>query len=370
MSDTQPTSSDGDASNSDPIDRIDAWLAAQDGDSTEQTTDDDPQGDDEGGEPKNAATPPDNPAKDAPAKDAEPQITTAQLAAFLGVDEADIDVDADGTPVFRNKIDGKESTAKFADIRKSYQQQGHAENQMREAAAIKAEAQRKVQEADQAIAARHQQFQQSLQDVHNLTAVAQAELQREFNAVPWDQLRQADPAEFAARRQEFNDRNARIQAVFQNLNQRHQQAQQAQQWQWQQQQQAQSEAEQAALASEAGRVTELIPEWKNDATAQKEVKEIREWALKEGYSADELNGMRKAHQVKAIRMAWQQATLREARPAVENKVRAAPKLVKPGQAPQTDGNTAMLKDLKQRSRATGGDGTKAAAAWLIAKGLA
>jgi hypothetical protein len=357
-----PTAGDSGASTpSDPIDRIEALLARDDGDSTGQSeTTDDPHPD---------ASNPDDSKDGAPARDDEPQITTAQLASFLGVDESEIDVDEDGTPVFKTKVDGKESAAKFADIRKSYQLERHAENRVREAAAKEAAAAARVQEAEQAAAQHWQRTQAQLGEINSINQVLQQELAGEFQAVPWDALWQENPAQARALERKFEQRQQRINAVSQTIQQRNAQAMQQAQWQQQANAQQSKEREQA-------RVREVIPEWKDPAVAQKEATSIGEWAIQAGYDPNYLKAISDglipgaAVIVQGMRQAWQHATLKQSKPDVENKVRSAPKLVKPGQPTQTDGNTAALKSLKQQVRSTGGTSNKAVEAYLLATGKA
>jgi hypothetical protein len=353
MSDMQPTAGDGGASTSDPVDRIEAFLSAQDGDSneTDSSTSD-----------SSAKT--DKPESGDPAKESEPQFTTAHLAAYLGVDESDIDVDDEGQPIFKTKIDGKESAAKFSDLRKTYQLQGHAENRAREAAEREKAAERKLQEADQVIQQRHAQVEQNLQQVQQLAAIAGDELGREYNAIPWAELKQADPGRAALLEVEFQKRAQRIQGVFSDINNRRTQAQQ----QAEQQREAQK---QESLAREFRRLTEIIPEWKDQAVAEKERHELLAWIEKSGIDRDGLD-LTKASQVALVRRAWKHDTLQASKPAVENKVRTAPKLVKPGQAQtQGEGNAQRVKALKQQIRSSKpGDSTKAFADFLLGTGLA
>lgn len=357
-----PTGSDSGASTpSDPIDRIEAFLAASDSDSTGQTEQSD--------EPADAAKP-DKPEGGEPAKDSEPQITTAQLAAFLGIEESEIDVDEDGTPVFKHKIDGKESTAKFADIRKDYQLKGHAENVTREAAAKVAAAERRLQEAEQQSTQRLQHADQQLQQIAEFAQIQQQDLMADYNAIDWNRLWQDNPSQAGILRDQFQAKGARIQNALQTAAQR----QQAMRQQMDQQRQ---QFAQKALEAETSRVFELIPEWKDPAVANAESNGIRTWALQRGYDPNYLKALSEgqvpgaALVVQDMRRAWQHETLQKSKPTTEAKVRAAPKLVKPGQAPTPgEGNANVLKGLKQQARTTGGDSAKATAAWLIAKGLA
>lgn len=354
-----PTAGDSGASNPDPIARLENFLAAQDGDTSQPQASEGKPAD---AEPAQAATP-DKPEGDAPAKSDEPQITTAQLASFLGVDESEIDVDDDGQPVFKTKVDGKESAAKFADIRKSYQLGIHAENRAREAANKEAAAQRKMQEADQAIQSKLQEQQSSLQQLGQMAAILQQELTGEYQSINWDALWQQDAAQARALERRFEARQQRVNGVFQQINARGQQAQQ----QAEQQRKANEERNQQAQSE---RLVTLIPEWKDAAVFQKERDDILGWVQKTGFDVGDFD-LNKATHVSALRQLWQHATLQASKPGIEKKVREAPKLVKPGAATQADtSNSAVLKDLKSKVKETGGKSTDAVKQWLLAKGLA
>jgi hypothetical protein len=361
MTDTaNPTAGNSGASNPDPIDRLEAYLAASDGDTGAQ----EPQGGNTPKEPAaQAAKTPDKPSEGATGEDTEPQITTSQLAKVLGVDESLIDVDADGAPVFKTKIDGKESAAKFQDFLKTHQLQGHAENRVREAAEKEKAAERKMQEADQATQAKLQEQQASLQQLHQMNAILQEELRGEYQSINWDALWQQDPAQARALERRFDARQQRINGVFQTIQMRNAQAQQ-------QAEQMRKANEEKSKAAQAERLFSLIPEWKDSATFQKERDEIIGWLNKTGFDASEFD-LNKATHVSALRQLWQHATLQAAKPEIEKKVREAPKLVKPGAAQQADtSNSAVLKDLKSKVKESGGKSTQALTQLLLAKGLA
>lgn len=352
MDEQNPTGGDTGASTPDPIDRLEAFLAAQDGDSTQDDGDDDPAQAEKTEQPENDAQ-----------DDKQPPITTAQLAQFLGVDESAIDVDEDGAPVFKGKVDGKEQKAKFADLVKTYQLQAHAENRVREAAAKEQAAERRLQEADQAIQAKLQEQQQSLANTAQLAAVLQEELKGEYQSINWDELWQTNPAQARSIERRFEQRQQRINGVFQQIQARTAQAQQ------QAVQMRQAAAEQNDRRQRE-QLLKLVPEWSDQATFAKERVEILQWVEKSGVDPQDLD-LSKASQVALLRRAWQHDTLQQSKPAVEKQVRAAPKLVKPGTSQQADTtNTAMLKSLKQQVKQTGGRGSKALEQYLLAAGKA
>jgi hypothetical protein len=279
----------------------------------------------------------------------EPQtVSTADVAKYLGVDESMLDVDEDGTIKVRTKIDGKDGAAKFSDLLKDYQLRGHAENKARE-----------VAEREKAIQARAQEVEQhaqaKLQQVEHLTKIAAGQLMREYQGINWEALRQQDPGQYAALRADFQERNTQLQAALQSVG--YQQQQQAQQAEGQRR---------AFLAEQAEKLPELIPEWKDQAIAQKERGEIRDWALKAGFQAAEVDNLTHAHHVAVMRKAMQYDKLQQSKPAIENKVRTAPKLVKPGQSQEVDSKTQNLRNLKTQIKASGGK--RGIADWLLASG--
>lgn len=345
MDDNAPTSGNGDAAF---IDRIDAILSAESADST---TDDNPS-------PEKQRT--GKPQGDDQAQDQGPQITTADLAQVLGIPEDEIDVDEDGKPVFKTKIDGKEGKAKLEDFRKVYQLNGHADNRAREAAEKEKAAERKMQEAEQVIAQRWQQVEQQAAQIQQIAAAAHQELNHEYAQINWVELWQTDPGRAGLMEKQFQARNARINQMFSQAEQ--QRAMQAQHWQ--QQRQAN---EQQFKQTQVQRLYELIPEWKDTETANKEKAEMWAWIQKAGMDPQDLD-LNRASQVHLLRRAWQHATLQSTKPDVENKVRAAPKLIRPGAAAQDqkDGmNPAHRRNLMQHIKGSSGRSTDAFARFLL-----
>jgi hypothetical protein len=279
----------------------------------------------------------------------EPQtVTTADIAKYLGVEESMLDVDEDGTIKVRTKIDGQDGAAKFKDLLKDYQLRGHAENRVKEVAEREKAIQTRMQEVEQ-------QAQARLQQVEHLAGVAAGELMREYQSIDWNTLRATDPGQFAALRQEFQERNAKLQATLQSVG--YQNAQRAQQ---EQQQQA------AFLQEQAQKLPEVIPEWKDSAIANKEREEIASWAVKAGFHPNEVANLSHAHHVAVMRKAMLYDKQQAAKPAIEARLRTAPKLVKPGQSETVDPKAQSLRNLRTEIKASGGK--KGVADWLIATG--
>jgi hypothetical protein len=301
----------------------------------------------EGKAPETAEEASEKPEDGDPEQSQEPQLSTADLAKILGVDETTFDVDGDGNISVKTKIDGKEGAAKFADLLKTYQLQGHAENRAREVAEKEKALQARQQEAEQ-------QFAQRMQQAENLHKFAISELTREFQSINWAALEQENPGHAALLRQKYQDRNTQLQnglmAVEHNKRQ----------------QMAQAQAKQREdMQAQAARLPELIPEWKDDAVASKEREAIVQWAAKAGLSPQDVN-LAKAEVIKLLHTAMKQSELQSARPAIENLVRKAPKIVKPGQA-AVDSKAEKQQSLKRDVVKSGGKGGSLEA-YLLATG--
>ena len=131
----------------------------------------------------------------------------------------------------------------------------------------------------------------------------------------------------------------------------------------------QSEMQQAArVAEEAQRLPTLIPEWKDSTVAQKEAKDLIDWGRKVGYTDQQLASLNtsSALHVATTRKAMLYDKLQESKASVENKVRTAPRIVKPGQAEQ-DGPGKALRDLRTTIQKSGGRGDSVAE-WLLKAG--
>lgn len=336
MQDENPTS-DGGASIEE---RLDRYLAAEG----------DPEPEEQDTEPQQAAEEPDVEPEDGEQEATQPQLSTTDFAKVLGIDESMLDLDPEGNAIVKTKIDGKEGTAKFADVLKSYQLQGHIDNKAREVAEQQKAMQQRMEQVEQVV-------QQRVTQLDGLASAAAQELTREFQSVDWQWLRENNPGEYSARWQEFQYRNQSIAQIAQAAEHERRQLD-AQR----------DEREKATLREEAQRLPTLIPEWKNEETSAKERQAIMEWALKSGAKPERVQKMSDAFDVAAYRKAMLYDQLQTSKAAVENKVRIAPKLVKPGQSADNR-QTNALRDLKQNVRKSGGK-EKDLVAYLLATGKA
>lgn len=302
------------------------------------------------------------PQDDEGKQDEQPSVALSDLAQYLGVDESLLDVDEDGKVVLKTKIDGQEGKTKLTDALTSYQLKGHLDNRTRAQAEAEKQWQAQVAQTQQAL-------QQQYQQAEDLAAAAQAELNRRFQSVDWQTLRVTDPAEYAALLQDYQAQQANIQNIAQTA--------QAQRNQYQaQQEQSYQAAKQELLQRSHQAISEAIPEWKDTGVRAREIAEVTDVIQSEvekffGPNSDRI--LKEIHEglygplpIILARKAVLYDRMQSSKAAVENKVRTAPKLVKPGQT-APNGQDQQIRNLKANIRKTGGK-QGSVAEYLLATG--
>lgn len=279
----------------------------------------------------------------------ESQIELSTFAQILGIDEDKLDVDDDGNVYVKTKIDGEEGRAKFQDLVKSYQLEGHLNKRNMEVAEQQKMLQAKMAEVEQ-------QAQARIQQLEAVTSVAIQELQREYQSVDWQNLRVADPGEYAAKIAEFQQREARIGQAVQKIQAERQQAELQNQ-----------ERFNNYLREESQKLLNAIPEWTKPEVAQKEKNDIKTYAMGYGYQPAELESLADHRQVLILRKAMLYDQIQKSKPDVTKRVVKAPKLVKPGSpVSKQERDSESLASLKSTIRKSGGD--KGIEAYLLRTG--
>lgn len=273
----------------------------------------------------------------------ESQIELSTFAQILGVDEDRLDVDEDGTVFVKTKIDGEEGRAKFQDLVKSYQLEGHLNKQNMEVAEAKKALQAKMAEHEQ-------QAQERINQLESLSQVAYQELQREYQSIDWQTLRQTDPGEFAAKVAEFQQREGRIGQAVQKIQEERQQAQAKEQ-----------ERLTKYLRDEHSKLLNAIPEWSNPEVAQKGKSELKSYAVQNGFTTDEMDQLSDHRSVLILRKAMLYDQLQKSKPDVTKRVVKAPKLVKPGSSvTKQERDSSNIAAIKSTIKKSGGkDGVEA-----------
>jgi hypothetical protein len=211
------------------------------------------------------------------------------------------------------KINGKEGKVPLRDALKSYQLEGHLNQGLMKLAeerkGFEGETARKVSE----IQARVGQLNQAV-------GLAQKILDGEFADVNWQELQRTDPNAFQAKYGAYKMRQDGIQQLNQMVMQEKQSVE-AQQ----------TAAQEAYLAEQAKLLDSKLPEWSDNGKRDKDVTEMVA-ILSDAYglTEQEIRGSTDHRLILIARDAMRWQKLQKSKPATLQKVRAAPKLIRPG----------------------------------------
>lgn len=184
------------------------------------------------------------------------------------------------------KVDGEELEVTLAELRNGY---SRTADYTRKATALANE--RKALQAEvETIRNERAQYEQ-------LLPALRQQLEQSAAAEPdWDNLYEEDPIE-AARlerhwRKSQEERTQKLAAI------------QAEQQRLAQERTAEQQRAMAAFVeAERAKLPEVIPEWKNQETLVREVNEMRQWALTQGLTEQDVNSLQQAAHIAIIRKA-------------------------------------------------------------------
>ena len=233
-------------------------------------------------------------------------------------------------------VDGERVEVKLGDWKDDYQ------NAQR-LSAKEQQIQRRAQEADAAV----QQWSEMYSKAEANAKVWIDMIESEEKSIDWKALREDDPTEYVAKRQEFQDRKAGIQARVGELEQQRMQAMQTQQAEYQRQQ---SEI----LARERDQLLRKLPSWKDESVASKERTELSKFLAESGFSSDEIAGVTDHRAILLARdaMRYRQAQQRATTGKRQPKSKAP--IVKPGARAQRKTQAQELADaLRGRLKKSG-----------------
>lgn len=235
-------------------------------------------------EMQEAAPPPEaREAQEAPAPvEQEPEGVEIeewnQLAEFLETDPGELY----NLKVSLDTPEGPEKVT-IETLKDTYRENLKYQRESQQLEAARAQAQQQIQQAAQALQAKEQQTAELLNYI-------ETSFYQEMGRVDWDNLRQTNPAEFAAMRLQYQERQNQMAQL---------KAQAAVRWEQAQREQVQrAEAfERELLTREARLLQNAIPEWSNPEIAEREKSEIANFLLNRGFSPEEVAAVKLHKQV-------------------------------------------------------------------------
>ncbi|RKZ07751.1 hypothetical protein DRQ25_10795 [Candidatus Fermentibacteria bacterium] len=265
---------------------------------------------------------PDTPTADDDATVADAQVVDGDdgdgdddrtLSQMMGLADDQVNINEEtGEMSLRTKVDGVEETVNLKEVLAGYQTSKY--NTQKSMALAE---DRKTFEA--AAGKKAGEIKQVLELNSALTQRLQSELLREFQSTNWDELRQTDPAEYAARQQDQSVRYNQLQQIQQQVQQQYGQADQ-------QQQQQNNTNMQAELANQRQVMMDNNPTWHDQAVMKTEVAEIRTF-LADTYGLSEAD-ISVISDAKAIHIIQDAMAFRKGAPVAKQRIAAVPKMQK------------------------------------------
>jgi len=230
------------------------------------------------------------------------------------------------------KVDGEEMEVTLAELRNGY---SRTSDYTRKAQAL-AEERKAFQSEAETIRQERAQYAE-------LLPLLQQQLMQQASAEPdWDSLYNEDPIEAARLERQWRksreEQSYRLQAI------------QAEQQRLAQEAAAdQARAIQAFVEEERAKLPDVIPEWKNKETMVREAKELREWAIAQGLTEQEVDSLRQANHVALIRKAMLYDKGKTRVQQSKNAPKKQGKVIRPGSSgSQVDSRQTDVKRASQR----------------------
>ena len=227
------------------------------------------------------------------------------------------------------KVDGKDVEVTLDELQAGYSRQADYTRKSQ----VLAEQRKK---ADEELAATQQERQHYLSQLEQFNTQADAKI-KEFSSTDWTKLKEEDPTEYMLKRdqyRELQDNKRMVEDEQKNLQLKQQQEHQAK---WQEE-----------LGRQQEIMAQRLPEWVDPDKGPKLKQNIKSFAVKKGFTEQEVNSLIDARSVDVLHKAMLYENLLAAKIS-NKKTKVVPKVQKPG-SPPTKGEISSDKLKAQRAR--------------------
>mgnify|MGYP003114633706 CR=1 FL=1 len=232
------------------------------------------------------------------------------------------------------KVDGKDVEVTLEELQAGYSRQADYTRKSQ----VLAEQRKKM---DEELAATQQERQQYQSQLEQFKIQADSKLE-EFKSVDWTKLKEEDPMEYALKRDQYRElqENKRLVAEEQQNLAQKQQAEMQTKWN-------------EELARQQEVMAQRLPEWNDPEKGPKLKQNIKSFALKKGFTEQEVDSLIDARSVDVLHKAMMYENLLEAKIS-QKKAKVVPKVQKPG-APSTKSevNSEKVKQTRARLKRSG-----------------
>ena len=268
------------------------------------------------------------------AQDTESESVETEVANPDGLSAEDLvdqdQIEESQTPsTYTIKVDGKDVEVTLDELQAGYSRQADYTRKSQ----VLAEQRKK---ADEELAATQQERQHYLSQLEQFNTQADAKI-KEFSSTDWTKLKEEDPTEYMLKRdqyRELQDNKRIVEDEQKNLQLKSQQEHEAK---WQEE-----------LGRQQDIMAQRLPEWVDPDKGPKLKQNIKSFAVKKGFTEQEVNSLIDARSVDVLHKAMLYENLLAAKIS-NKKTKVVPKVQKPG-SPPTKGEISGDKLKAQRAR--------------------
>ena len=258
-------------------------------------------------------------------------------------DEAEESDEEEGeeSDLYAVKVDGEEVEVTFDELLKGYSRQSDYTKKTQELSQGRKEIEEAKSTYNSALAQMQQERQHYVTQLNQILQNSSNNLQ-EYDKIDWNTLKEDDPIEYVKLREDYRDGKEKMQA----LDQQRQMA-------MQQQNAEAQKVQQEAVQAERYKMVEALPEW-GDPDKQKELAtDVKNYALTQGFSEEELNSLIDHRSVLVLMKAAKYDAL-ESADVKSKKLKNKPKVVRSGKGVSSSRNEKSKRNAQmKRLRGTG-----------------
>ena len=227
------------------------------------------------------------------------------------------------------KVDGKDVEVTLDELQAGYSRQADYTRKSQ----VLAE-QRK--QADEELAATQQERQRYLSQLEQFNTQADSKL-NELKSTDWTKLKEEDPTEYMLKRDQYRELQENKRTVEEEQKNLQYKSQQEQQAKWQEE-----------LGRQQEIMAQRLPEWNDPNKGPKLKQDIKSFAVKTGFSEQEVDSLIDARSVDVLHKAMLYDNLLAAKIS-NKKAKVVPKVTRPG-SPATKGEISSDKVKAQRAK--------------------
>jgi len=227
------------------------------------------------------------------------------------------------------KVDGKDVEVTLDELQAGYSRQADYTRKSQ----VLAE-QRK--QADEELAATQQERQRYLSQLEQFNTQADSKL-NELKSTDWTKLKEEDPTEYMLKRDQYRELQENKRTVEEEQKSLQYKSQQEQQAKWQEE-----------LGRQQEIMAQRLPEWNDPTKGAKLKQDIKSFAVKTGFSEQEVDSLIDARSVDVLHKAMLYDNLLAAKIS-NKKAKVVPKVTRPG-SPATKGEISSDKVKAQRAK--------------------